>query len=197
MTSELNKYEGMFLLHAGKLSSQEKTGVTIVTELLEKVEALVVRAEVWDERKLAYPIQDQKRGTYVLAHFESAGTAVDALHRNVNLNEDVMRLLVVRHKEGFPEFTTASDSEGGRRRDRDDRPDRSDKSGDKAEKAGDKAEKAAATEEAAPAAEAPAAEAPVETAAAPEAPAATESAEAPEATGGEESPKSDDPEKKD
>jgi small subunit ribosomal protein S6 len=50
----------------------------------------------WDERKLAYEINKQKRGTYVIAFFKAPGSAVAALERDVNLSEQVLRVLVTR-----------------------------------------------------------------------------------------------------
>ena len=48
----------------------------------------------WDERKLAYEINGQKRGTYIIAYFTGPGAAVGAIERDVNLSEDVLRVLV-------------------------------------------------------------------------------------------------------
>jgi hypothetical protein len=48
----------------------------------------------WDERKLAYEIRHQKRGLYVISYFTAAGTAVGAIERDVNLSEEVLRVLI-------------------------------------------------------------------------------------------------------
>lgn len=106
---KLNKYEGMFLLHNGRVPPEGGGAASLVGELLKKHGAAVVRLEVWDERKLAYPVQDQKRGTYVLAHFEAQAPAVNALNHDVSISEDVLRALVVRHELEFPTFRTAAD----------------------------------------------------------------------------------------
>lgn len=120
MEQTLNKYEGMFVLNPSRLAADELTATTVVTELVEKYGGKPVRIDVWDEqRKLAYPIDDQKRGTYVLAHFEAEGEMPDAVSKAVNINEVVMRWLCTRHQETFPEFKVASEMEGARRRDGD------------------------------------------------------------------------------
>lgn len=104
-----NKYEGMFLLNNSKISPETGGATRPVQDLLAKHGASVVRCDVWDERKLAYPIKDQKRGTYVLAHFEAPPTNVKGLSHDLNINEDIMRALLVRHELEFPTFRTASD----------------------------------------------------------------------------------------
>jgi PTH1 family peptidyl-tRNA hydrolase len=121
VTSKLNKYEGMFLLHAGRLAESETTPVTRVTELLKRQSIEPLRIEVWDERRLAYPIEGQKRGTYVLAHFEAPGGAIANVNRDINITEDVLRALITVHPKKFPDFKTAAEMEALRPRRDDDR----------------------------------------------------------------------------
>lgn len=163
-----NKYEGMFLLNNSKLAEEAGAGVGIVTEFLEKHNCVSVRTDVWDERKLAYPIARQKRGTYVLSHFEGAGDSIDSMSREITIREDIMRCLFVRHHGEFPEFKTAAEMEPVRpRRDDDDRGPRGG-----GRDRGDRRDAPAA--DAAPAADVPAPEA-----SAPEAPAADAGTEQP------------------
>jgi len=123
-----NKYEGMFLVNNSKLAEEAGAGVGVVTEFLEKHSCNSVRTDVWDERKLAYPIARQKRGTYVLSHFEAGGESIDSMNREITIREDIMRALFVRHEE-FPEFKIASEMEPVRRRDDDEREGRGDRRG--------------------------------------------------------------------
>jgi len=105
----MNKYEGMFLLNNSKVGTEPGSATKLVSDLLTKHGATPVRVDVWDERKLAFPIEDQKRGTYVLAHFEAEGGVVKSVTHDVNISEDIMRSLMVRHETEFPTFRIASE----------------------------------------------------------------------------------------
>jgi small subunit ribosomal protein S6 len=104
----LNKYEGMFLLDHGKLKDVQK-GVDVVTELLKKHGANIVKIGKWDERKLAYEINNQKRGTYILCHFEAPSEAVAEVTHDLNLTETISRHLIIRLRKRFPQFLTAAE----------------------------------------------------------------------------------------
>ena len=130
MEQKTNKYEGFFLLNTSRITPEGGGATKTVGDLLKKHGAAIVRVDVWDERKLAYAVKDQKRGTYVLAHFEAASPAVAAIRNEVNISEDVLRAIVLRHEPGFPTFRTAAEyaalqpkrdsAPDGRRRDGDD-----------------------------------------------------------------------------
>lgn len=103
----MNKYEGMFLLDHGKVKNDVDAGIAHVRELLEKHGASIVELAKWDERKLAYEINNQKRGIYVLCYFESEGDQLDAFRHDVALSETIVRMLITRLKKKFPDFMTA------------------------------------------------------------------------------------------
>ncbi len=106
----LNKYEGMFLLDHGKVKNEPEKGIAEITAILEKHQGKIAQIGKWDERKLAYEINRQKRGSYVLVHFEAPGTAIDEIRRDCALSEIVSRqLLLAIQGEIFPPFMTASE----------------------------------------------------------------------------------------
>src|SRR5213083_323518 len=88
-----NQYEAMFLLPAGASAEMEKSQ-GLVKGIIERHGGEVIVLKKWDERKLAYEIGQQKRGLYILAYFNAPGTAVGAIERDVNLSEDILRVMV-------------------------------------------------------------------------------------------------------
>ncbi len=107
----MNKYEGMFLLDHGRLKNEPQRGIDEITTILEKHGAKVVQIGRWDERKLAYEINRQKRGTYILAHFEAPIESIDEVHGDVKLSENISRALIIRLGKVFPPFMTATELE--------------------------------------------------------------------------------------
>ncbi len=89
-----NSYEAMFLL--GPSGADGDKAIALVRGMVEKHGGAISVIKKWDERKLAFEIGKQKRGTYVIAFFKAPTTTIKPLERDVLLSEDVMRILVTR-----------------------------------------------------------------------------------------------------
>ena|SRR5450432_3025303 len=93
MATANKTYEAMFLLPAGAVTEQEKS-IQLVRGIIERHDGKISVIKKWDERKLTYEINSQKRGLYIIAFFTAPGPAVTAIERDVNLSEEVIRVLV-------------------------------------------------------------------------------------------------------
>ena len=87
------QYEAMFLF--------PPPGVVDVDGMIKNAQGIIERhggkilvIKKWDERKLTYEIKRQKRGTYIVAFYQGPGASVGAIERDVNLSEDILRVLV-------------------------------------------------------------------------------------------------------
>ncbi len=56
----------------------------------------VTSVDVWGRRVLAYPIRKQKEGTYVFLHAQLDPQAIQELERNLKLDEEILRYLLLR-----------------------------------------------------------------------------------------------------
>ena len=131
----LNQYEAMFLF-SSNYASELEAAQKIVRGIIERHQGQILVLKKWDERKLAYEITGQKRGVYILAYFKSPPAAVAQIERDVNLSDEVIRVLVTRAqhlnpeemaavepqpiqvREERPSWDRPSDDRGGRRDDR-------------------------------------------------------------------------------
>jgi small subunit ribosomal protein S6 len=94
--SEPRVYEGMFLIEPGVASMWDDLTKNL-HGLLERHGADVVGITRWDERKLAYPVKKERRGTYVLSFFTLTDpSTLAAIEHDARLDENILRLLVVR-----------------------------------------------------------------------------------------------------
>lgn len=109
----MNLYEGMFLLNSIEAKRDWDGMLAHVKGLLTKHGAEVLKDVLWDDRKLAYEVDGQKRGTYLLIYFKMDPTVVAAFRRDCNLDDRIMRQLFVRH-EGteVPVFAAAPEGHG-------------------------------------------------------------------------------------
>ncbi len=89
-------YEGMFLFNPSEIGSSLATATELVQQVLDRANAEVVAIYKWDDRKLAYDIKNQKRGLYMLAYFKADGGKIPGLERDVNLSEQITRVMVLR-----------------------------------------------------------------------------------------------------
>jgi len=87
------QYEAMFLFPPPGTTDVDGM-IKTATGIIERHGGKMILAKKWDERKLYYEVKHQKRGTYIIAYFTGPGTAVGAIERDVNLSEDVLRVLV-------------------------------------------------------------------------------------------------------
>ena len=89
------KYEAMFLFPPPGVTDVESMQKT-AQSMIERHGGKMLFIKKWDERKLSYEIKKNKRGTYIIAFYEGPGASVGAIERDVNLSEDVLRVLVTR-----------------------------------------------------------------------------------------------------
>ncbi|QNN24546.1 30S ribosomal protein S6 [Planctomycetales bacterium ZRK34] len=105
-------YEGLFLFNAATVGSNIAQATEIVNQLVQRAGGTVDIAYKWDDRKLAYKLEGQKRGLYILAYFTVDGKQVAHIERDVTLSEDVLRCLIIRADHvGETELELARDAE--------------------------------------------------------------------------------------
>jgi small subunit ribosomal protein S6 len=96
----MNRYELIYIIDTGLEETARK-------ELVEKVSALISANggevekvdETWGKRRLAYAIDYKTEGWYVLVNFKAPAELPRELERNLQINENVLRYLVVKLEE--------------------------------------------------------------------------------------------------
>ncbi len=89
-------YEAMFLVDSSWASANWEEVQSQIRNILERAGAEVASLKKWDERRLAYPIEKRVTGTYVLTFFRADGRKIAQIERDVQLAENIMRVLVLR-----------------------------------------------------------------------------------------------------
>ncbi len=87
-------YEGMFLFGTAATANVDAALAT-VRGFIEKHGGSVHVLKKWDDRKLAYEVEKQQRGLYVLAFFNAPTSAVAQIEREVRLSDEVLRVLIL------------------------------------------------------------------------------------------------------
>ena len=92
----VNTYEAMFILDSAKAATSWDEAVGHVHGILSKHQAEIVASRHWDERRLAYPIDGHKKGTYLLTFFRADGTRLRDIEADCRLSDLVLRDLILK-----------------------------------------------------------------------------------------------------
>lgn len=136
-------YESVFIVRQDVPATQVETLAKSFADIVSAQGGQVTKTEQWGLRTLAYRINKNRKGHYVLFNLDAPSSAVVEMERNMRLSEDVLRFLTVRVEEleagpsamlrkeersergGFgdrPERSDRGDRDRGDRGDRRDRP---------------------------------------------------------------------------
>ena len=96
MPAHVRQYEALFLLNPSYATGSWETAKGEVEHILHRANAEILHVRKWDERKLCFEIEGQKRGVYILAFFKCEGPKVAGIERDVQLSENILRCLVLQ-----------------------------------------------------------------------------------------------------
>ena len=90
----MNAYEIMYIIRP----EQEIVNDAILkfNNLIASNGGVVDKTECWGERKMPYEIHDYESGIYVLVTFRANKKCVLALHRVMEITEEVLRHMIIR-----------------------------------------------------------------------------------------------------
>ena len=96
----MNRYELTYIIDTALEEEARK-------ELIEKISSLIAQNggevekvdETWGKRRLAYPINDKPEGYYVLVTMQAPAELPKEIERNLRINENVLRSLVIKLEE--------------------------------------------------------------------------------------------------
>ena len=92
----MSYYENVFITRQ-ELGDKDIDGViSNLTAILKKSNASVMHTEMWGLRNLAYKIDKNKKGHYVMLQIEGDGAAIKELERNMRIDENIIRFLSLK-----------------------------------------------------------------------------------------------------
>lgn len=91
-----NVYEGMFILDTNRYARDAGGVANQITSIITKCGGEILVSRLWEERRLAYPINGQRKGTYWLTYFKLDPKQVATVNRECQLNDNILRNLVIK-----------------------------------------------------------------------------------------------------
>ena len=91
----MNKYEMLYIISAKQTEEQREAIIAKVQKMVEDRNGSVENIDKWGMKKLAYPIQFQNEGFYVLMNFEVDPLEIRGLENALNIIEPIVRKMIV------------------------------------------------------------------------------------------------------
>lgn len=89
-------YENVFIARQDISSAQAEALADTFSNLITEQGGTVTKKEHWGLRNIAYRINKNRKGHYVLLNIEAPAAAIVEMERQMRINEDVLRYLTVR-----------------------------------------------------------------------------------------------------
>ena len=95
-------YEVLYIIPS-QYSDTEIDGITQkMSAIFEKFEGKIEKTENLGKIKLAYPINKERFGTFILSYVELEGDKLDKLDQDLKLTDEILRHILVKRPKGVP-----------------------------------------------------------------------------------------------
>ena len=91
-----NVYEGLFIFDSTRYGRDQDGVPGQVNELIEKLGGEVLVSRLWDERRMAFAINGQRKGTYWLTYFRLESKKLPELKQPCSINDNILRVLFLK-----------------------------------------------------------------------------------------------------
>lgn len=92
----VNVYECLLILDPNRYARDPHGVAGTIPAMIEKSGGEVMVSRLWNEQKLAYPIEGHRKGTYWLTYFRMDSQNVANFERECRLNENILRHLTLK-----------------------------------------------------------------------------------------------------
>ena len=89
-------YESMYIVHPALETGRLKDLILSVESTLKELGGTTLTIEAWGKKKLAYPINKEKYGMYVLFQFEADGSKNKEFNTTLDHNTNILAYLTTK-----------------------------------------------------------------------------------------------------
>lgn len=107
-------YETVFIARQDLSAAQVEALASSLTDILKQGKGDVAKTEFCGLRSLAYSINKNRKGHYVLFNIEAPSAAVQEMERQMRINEDILRFLTIKVDQLDPEPSALMQSKNHR-----------------------------------------------------------------------------------
>ena len=93
----MNYYEILYIVNPNFERKNIDDAMKEIEDRLKKTKSKIINHVIWGKKKLAYPIQNHKYGTYIMAHYNGGDkNGLDEFNSWLKLSDLVIRHMIVR-----------------------------------------------------------------------------------------------------
>jgi small subunit ribosomal protein S6 len=89
-------YEALFIFDSNKYARDAAAASGAISTAIGNFGGEVLASRLWEERRLAYPINGQRKGVYWLTYFKLESRKLVELERQFQLDENIMRFMTLK-----------------------------------------------------------------------------------------------------
>ncbi|MFO7916298.1 MAG: 30S ribosomal protein S6 [Candidatus Krumholzibacteriales bacterium] len=94
----MRSYECVFILKAALDDSEVENQINGLKEIVTSRGGEIQKKDIWGKRRLAYDIDGNAEGIYVLVYFRGNNEILDELRRVFRYNDQVIRHMIVQNE---------------------------------------------------------------------------------------------------
>ncbi|MFA6992498.1 MAG: 30S ribosomal protein S6 [Candidatus Gracilibacteria bacterium] len=117
---KIQKYEIMLILHAEMGEEKTEHELKEIKDLITSNTGEITNEDKWGIRDMCYTIKKQEKGYYVVLNFSMDSLKVKNLEKPLNINQQVLRYIIVRLPEKY-ELKTLKEYEQERAKEMEDK----------------------------------------------------------------------------
>jgi small subunit ribosomal protein S6 len=96
VAEKTNVYEAMIIFDSNRFA-RERAGLSAeIEKMITEGKGEVLVSRLWEERRLAYAIKGQRKGTYWLIYFRGPSSMLTGLYRQWEIHDGILRHLVLK-----------------------------------------------------------------------------------------------------
>lgn len=95
----IKDYEMMIILKPQLTQDEANNENEKVVSVITENSGEFIKTDAWGKRQLAYQINKQSEGYYFINYFKLESTSVKVIQRMFNINENVLRFIIVDRQE--------------------------------------------------------------------------------------------------
>ena len=103
----------MFIFSANAYARNPGNASNGIKDIVESVGGDLLASRMWNEQKLAYPINGQRKGVYWLSYIAMDGEVLPKFNRACKLNDMIMRHMVISVDPRLADTLVAAANETG------------------------------------------------------------------------------------
>jgi len=97
----MRRYELIFIVQP-ELNEEEIKAVTDrYLQIITAQKGTIIKTEDWGKRRLAYDINKQSKGNYILVDFYGLGSMIREIERNLKIDDKILKFLTVKTSDPF------------------------------------------------------------------------------------------------